>query len=234
VIDLPTNHSPNDEVLIPLPPAPRNRSHVPHLTSIHASPQRGPYGDERYRGNCGGFLIRDLLNYHRPDSVLDPMSGSGTCADVCRELGIPYHILDLRRGADAADPATYASVGKFDFVWMHPPYWKMITYNDDPRCLSRAGTLDEFLERMQAVIRNCRDVLTPRGRLAILIGGFSERGRYMPLAQLTMMRAIEEGLWPDCIEIIRLQYGNTSSRRSYSSSFIPGLHDTCMVFRRDG
>ncbi len=35
-----------------------------------------------------------------------------------------------------------------------------------------------------------------------------------------------------CTEIARFQHGNTSSRNTYRSSFIPGLHDICMVFGR--
>ena len=48
-----------------LPAAPTNTSPVPHLTSIHSEPRRGPYGSSRYRGNCGGYLIRDLIKTTR-------------------------------------------------------------------------------------------------------------------------------------------------------------------------
>jgi hypothetical protein len=215
---------------IELPAAPLTASPVPELTSIHGVKPRGPYGDHRYRGNCGGFLIRDLLRYYRPKRVLDPMAGSGTCRDVCRELGIPCVTMDIRSGQDAADPDSYALLAAIDFVWMHPPYWRMIRYNDDPRCLSNAPTLGAFLDRMQLVLRNCRSVLRQGGKIAVLIGGFSDRGRYQPLPHFLVDRAIREGLWPACTEIIRFQHGNTSSRKTYRSSFIPGLHDTCLIF----
>ena len=117
---------------IELPTAPITASPVPELTSIHSVKQRGPYGDSRYRGNCGGYIIRDLLQYFRAESVFDPMSGSGTCRDVCRELDIPCDTMDIRKGQDAADPACYENRDPVDFIWMHPPYWKMIRYNDDP------------------------------------------------------------------------------------------------------
>jgi len=215
---------------VPLPIAPVTGSPVPHLTSIHAAASRGPYGCNRYRGNCGGYLIRDLLQYYQPEHVLDPMKGSGTCQDVCRELQITCTSMDIRSGDDAADPASYTGFGSVDFVWMHPPYWKMIRYNDDPDCLSNAETLDIFLGRMAKVLQNCRSVLRRDGKIAVLIGGYSEQRRYQPLAALLMSKAIEIGLWPATTEIIRFQHGNTSSRRSYRSSFIPGLHDTCMIF----
>ena len=138
--------------------------------------------------------------------------------------------MDIRRGQDAADPDSYAQLAPVDFVWMHPPYWRMIRYNDDPRCLSKAPSLEAFLTRMQLVLRLCRSVLKPDGKIAVLIGGYSDRGRYQPLPQLLVERAIRERLWPAATEIIRLQYGNTSSSKRYRSSFIPGLHDTCLVF----
>jgi hypothetical protein len=37
---------------------------------------------------AGGNLIRDLQRFYRPATVFDPMSGSGTCRDVCRELSV--------------------------------------------------------------------------------------------------------------------------------------------------
>ncbi len=224
----------NGPTFIELPTPPQTASPVPELTSIHSSPRRGPYGRRHYRGNCDGHLIKKLLRYFGAKRVLDPMAGSGTCRDVCRELGVACHTMDLRRGQDAADPAGYADLPPVDFVWMHPPYWRMIRYNDDPRCLSNAPTLDAFLTRMQLVLRNCQGVLDRGGKIVVLIGGYSDRGRYQPLPQLLVERAIRERLWPACTEIIRLQHGNTSSKKRYRSRFIPGLHDTCLVFEAVG
>ena len=218
---------------IALPIAPENGSRVPELTSIHATVDRGPYGDSSYRGNCDGYLIHKLIRYFRPRRLLDPMVGSGTCRDVCRELAVECETMDIRHGKDAADPASYQSIDPVDMVWMHPPYWRMIKYNDDPRCLSNARTLEAFLNRMQLVLRNSRKILTLNGTIAVLIGGYSDQGRYQPLPQLLVERAIREDLWPACTEIIRLQHGNTSSKKTYRSSFIPGLHDTCLIFRKN-
>lgn len=226
-------HAPADRRrIVELPHAPKNASPVPGLTSIHSTLSRGPYGSRYYRGNCDGYLIRDLLRYFRPQRVLDPMTGSGTCRDVCRELGIVCHTMDIRRAQDATDPASYQHLPLVDFVWMHPPYWRMIRYNDDPRCLSMAPTLDAFLDRMQLVLRNCKTVLSKNGKIAVLIGGYSDEGVYQPLPHLIVERAMRERLWPACTEIIRLQHGNTSSKKTYRSSFIPGLHDMCLIFQR--
>ena len=216
----------------PLPTAPKTASPVPWLTSIHATPGRGNYGDAKHPGNCSGLLIRDLLMFFRPASVLDPMAGSRTCADVCRDLAIPCASFDLRQGRDAADPATFRTIAPVDFVWMHPPYWRMIRYSDDPRCLSNAPTLEDFLSRLRHVIINCRDSLTPQGKLAILIGDGKHNGQYLALPFRVMQLAMEEGLALACPEIIRFSHGATSSRKRYSTSFIPRLHDVCLVLQR--
>lgn len=65
-----------------LPRAPKNVSPVPGLTSLYHFDRAGEYGDRKWPGNCGGNLIRDLLLYFEPKTVLDPMHGSGTCRDV--------------------------------------------------------------------------------------------------------------------------------------------------------
>lgn len=225
-----TNASPTIAVL---PAAPKNASPVPWLTSLHTSPYRGEYGDSRYRGNCDGFIIRDLLLYFRPASVLDPMTGSFTCRDVCRELGIPCHSRDLRLGQDACDPENYAGIGTFDFVWLHPPYWRCVRYSDDPRDLSAQPTLDAFLARYERLIANCAGVLNPGGKLAILMSDYSDREfGFQPLVYHTKRLAFGAGLEQACTDIIRFQHNNSSSRKTYRSSFIPGLHDVCGIFAK--
>ncbi len=216
-----------------LPEAPRTASPVPWLTSIHAREGRGPYGNPGYRGNCSGLLIEDLLNFYRPRRVLDPMQGGGTCRDVCSALGIAYQGLDLRSGFDAARPGALAGLGRFDFIWMHPPYWKMVRYNDDPRCLSNAPTMGEFVGRLRAVLRNCQEVLEDGGKLAVLMGDGKHEGRYMALPFRTMRAAALEGYWLAAPEIIRFGHGSTSSAKVYPTSFIPRLHDVCLVLERD-
>jgi hypothetical protein len=40
------------------------------------------------------------------------------------------------------------------------------------------------------------------------------------------------GLRQACTDIIRFSHGNSSSTKMYRSSFIPGLHDVCMIFEK--
>jgi putative transposase len=93
-----------------LPRAPRTSSPVPHLTSLYHFHRAGEYGDRSWPGNCGGNLIKDLLRYFQPGLVFDPMSGSGTAEDVCRELGIPCFTGD--RALDAGPRGVAPGAGR--------------------------------------------------------------------------------------------------------------------------
>ena len=213
-----------------LPRAPINGSPVPHLTSLYHFSRAGEYGDRSYPGNCGGNIIKDLLSYFQPANVLDPMTGSGTCRDVCNELGIDCQSSDIHANIDACDPFALPQQG-FDFVWIHPPYWRQKLYTTDLRDLSRAPTLDAFLKRYTQLIENCANALTPGGKLAILMGDYCDREEgIVSLTYHTKRMAFELGLRQHCTDIIRFSHGASSSHKVYRSSFIPGLHDVCIIF----
>jgi hypothetical protein len=216
-----------------LPLAPRNASPVPHLTSLYHFHRAGEYGDRTWPGNCGGNLIKDLLNYFQPSLVFDPCAGSGTARDVCQELGISCFSFDIHQGFDACDPKDFPDSQAFDFIWAHPPYWRQKLYADDPRDLSRAPTLEEFLRRYRQFIRNCARSLKTGGKLAILMGDYSDReAGYVPLVYYTKRFAFEAGLVQHCTDIIRFSHGASSWKKVYRSCFIPGLHDVCAIFER--
>jgi len=229
----PAQASPGGYVYARLPLAPRNASPVPHLTSLYHFHRAGEYGDRKWPGNCGGNLIKDLLNYFQPGLVFDPMSGSGTAREVCEELRIPCIAFDIHQGFDACDATDFPARETFDFIWAHPPYWRQKLYSSDPRDLSRAPTLDDFLNRYRQFLRNCAGSLKRGGKLAVLMGDYSDReAGFVPLVHHTKCLAFQAGLRQHCTDIIRFSHGASSGKKVYRSSFIPGLHDVCMIFER--
>jgi len=73
----------------------------------------------------------------------------------------------------------------------------------------------------------------PDGKLAILIGDYCDREvGFVPLTYYTKQLAFELGLRQCSTDIIRFSHGASSSRKVYRSSFIPGLHDICMIFQK--
>ena len=86
--------------------------------------------------------------------------------------------------------------------------------------------------RCQASVADIR-AAKAAGKLAILMGDYCDREEgFVPLTFHTKRLAFTAGLRQCCTDIIRFSHGASSSRKVYRSSFIPGLHDTCMVFER--
>ena len=53
-----------------------------NLSSVISYPDRGSWGNSGYRGNCSGYLVKDLILRFDCKSVFDPAEGGGTVKDV--------------------------------------------------------------------------------------------------------------------------------------------------------
>ncbi len=233
----PTSEStvePYKPILARLPRAPVTGSPVPHLTSLYHFHRAGEYGDRSYPGNCGGNLIKDLLLYFKPCAGAGPDGGQRHLPRRVR--GARHPLLGVGHPPRDSTPATRKAsphAEAFDFIWAHPPYWRQKLYADDPRDLSRAPTLDDFLRRYGSSSATAPRALKPGGKLAILMGDYSDReAGFVPLVYHTKRLAFEAGLRQPCTDIIRFSHGASSSKKVYRSTFIPGLHDVCMVFEK--
>ena len=70
------------------------------MQSVVSYPDRGPWGNNKYRGNCSGYLIKDIIEQYHLKQLSDYMVGGGTTEDVCRDMGIPGTFMDRNRGFD--------------------------------------------------------------------------------------------------------------------------------------
>ena len=124
--------------------------------SILSFPERGPWGDASYPGNCSGYVYWDIFERLHPRVFTDPMVGGGTSVDVARELGIEAHGLDLHSGFNILKQRILDVVGKpSDLVLSHPPYHNIVVYSGKvwgrvghPDDLSRCASEDEFVEKL--------------------------------------------------------------------------------------
>jgi hypothetical protein len=66
--------------------------------TVLSFPQRGPWGDAGYGGNCSGYVYRESFRRLHPRVFTDPMVASGTSVQVAREMGIEAYGLDLHSG----------------------------------------------------------------------------------------------------------------------------------------
>lgn len=201
------------------------------LTSVVSYPERGPYGDPSFRGNCTGMLIKDLLLYYRPGKVLDPMEGGGTCREVCCDIGIAYAGTDLSEGMNMYSEGFISfteSHQPVDFIFWHPPYGPMIRYSTDPRDLSILP-VPEFRQKLILGAEILYNVLAPEGHLAILIGTFRRKGKiYRFNVDLINWKEPAEP------EIVKIQHDCASDKIKYSGKFIPIVDERVLIWRKGG
>lgn len=203
------------------------------MTSVVSYPARyAAWGDHHYRGNCDGRLFKNLVLRYGARRVADPMLGSGTTRDVInglnryKQAGIEFWGGDLREGFDLT---RMELPGRFDMVWLHPPYWNMVEYRSGPGDLSACREYDAFRELLMLCLKRCYDALMPGGRLAVLIGDVRRTGQYTPIIRDILnfphghIRSI----------IIKVQHNCTSDRKAYGKLEDPPIkHEYCVVFKK--
>lgn len=217
------------------PPHPDHASDASTMTSVVSYPRRCPeWGSNAFRGNCDGTLFRDLVLRYQATSVADPMMGSGTTKDVIRSLNrtrsqpIGYWGGDLSLGFDLT---RHPLPGKFDFVWVHPPYWNIIRYSDHANDLSTEPDYQTFLALLELCLFRCFAALVPQGRLAVLVGDVRRKGRYYPLGRDLMN--LDRHLGRLASVIIKVQHNCASDRISYAPmADVPIQHEYCAVFQK--
>lgn len=206
------------------------------LCSVVSYPDRGPWGDSRYRGNCSGHLIKDLILRFKCRSVFDPSEGGGTVRDVVDGINrylkkeIKYTGKDLKDGWDILESPLPAN--QFDLVWYHPPYWDIIRYSENPKDLSNCPSPHDFEDKLKRSVERLSKSVRPGGIIAVLIGDKRKNGDYYALfrtllfnRQIGRLKAI----------IIKIQHNTRSDGIQYVSRnpfFIPIRHEYCFIFQR--
>lgn len=147
-----------------------------------------PHGDNRYPGVTPAFVVWNLVQRYTKvgDLVIDPMCGSGTTIDVCKEekrrvLGfdiVPYR--DEIRQADARSLPLGDELA--DFVFIDSPYSDNIRYNDHPCNIGNTSCENpEFFEALEMVAREAHRILKTGRYIAWLIGDQAKKGRFVPV-----------------------------------------------------
>lgn len=94
------------------------------MESIVSYPERGEWGNNKYRGNATGKLLLDLHKVYKFEEISDYMAGSFTTKDVALDLNIQSNCYDLNSGFDLM---TADIQERNDFIYWHPPYWDSAT-----------------------------------------------------------------------------------------------------------
>jgi hypothetical protein len=204
----------------------------------------------------------------RGDWVIDPFAGSGTTLIEARRLGRNALGVDLQPAAAevarrlaAAESTAHRttadiSIGDsatYDFrallqrhgrqhaqlLVLHPPYFDIIRFSEDPRDLSNASTVESFLAMLGRVVDNVAPVLE-RGRyLALVIGDKYARGEWIPLGFHAMAEVQRRGFTLKSIVVKNFE-GTAGKRqqkelwkyRALAGGFYVFKHEYIFVLRK--
>lgn len=175
------------------------------------------------------------------DWVLDPFAGSGTTLIEGQRLGrntigveLQQRMVDQVRALVGAEPnqcqvvtqvvagdstqtdfrALLAGHGRSSaqLVMLHPPYFDIIRFSDDPRDLSNAASVEAFIAMIGRVVDQVAPVLE-RGRyLVLVIGDKYARGDWIPLGFQAMNAVMQRGF--SLKSIIVKNFEDTTGKRN--------------------
>jgi DNA modification methylase len=147
-----------------------------------------PKGNNKYAGVTPALIIYNMIwRYTIPgELVVDPMCGSGTTIDVCKEekrRAICYDIHSVRPDIIQNDarhiPLDDNSV---DMVFIDSPYSDNIKYNNEPDNIGNISCENEaFYDELEKVMKESHRILKDGGVLGWLIGDQWVRGVYTPV-----------------------------------------------------
>lgn len=220
------------------------------FTSIASYFARGKYGSSTWRGNCSGLLIKDLLQYYKPDVFGDLAVGSGTSIEVAKDLGYTASntvFSDLNPKYGGVDISSGdMDFPLMDFIFFHPPYYvfpgsSMPVYSGkgydgkgmwgdevNPHDGSRITDPKAFKRWFDICNANLYRLLKKGGRMAILMGDSRYKGQYYSMFKnMDLYGELEQ-------VIIKEQHNCLTDSCKYAGKFIPIEHEYLVVIRKNG
>lgn len=222
-----------------------------------------------YHGNFVPQIPHQLFSRYtkKGDWILDPFMGSGTSLieaqrmernsigielqyDVAKEA---YDRIVTERNNVVKTKIAVAdsqscnmtkilqseNIDKVQFVILHPPYWDIIKFSENPNDLSNCANIDEFLCAFGRVVDNSINILEKNRYCAVVIGDKYANSRVIPLGFYCMNLMTEKGLLLKAILV--KNFGETKGKsnkhgiwryRALASDFYIFKHEYIFVFKK--
>jgi DNA modification methylase len=169
-----------------------------------------PKGNNKYPGVTPAFIIWNMVQrYTEPDDlVLDPMCGSGTTIDVCKEVGrrvVCYDVSPTRPDIMQNDSRKIPLPDNHvDMIFIDSPYGDNIRYNEHPDCIGKISSeRDTFYEELEKVMSECHRVLKPGKVIGWLIGDQWVKKKFTPVGFKVYQRLSKYFETVDIICVVR-------------------------------
>lgn len=147
-----------------------------------------PKGNNKYPGVTPALIIYNLVwRYTNPgDLVVDPMCGSGTAIDVCREERrevIGLDISPVRSDIIQSDARKMPlKDNSADMVFIDSPYGDNIRYNEHPSCIGKISSETErFYDELEKAMSESHRILKEGKILGWLIGDQWVKNKFTPV-----------------------------------------------------
>ncbi len=148
-----------------------------------------PKGNNRFHGVTPAFVIYNLVQRYTQvgDLVMDPMCGSGTTIDVCKEEKrrvIGFDLTPTRPDIIPCDARQISLPNSYcDMVFIDPPYGDNIKYSSNPLDIGHIShTAPEFQAELFKVAIEIYRVLKPWKTIAWLTSDYWKNKLYVPVA----------------------------------------------------
>lgn len=136
-----------------------------------------PKGDNKYPGVTQALIIYNLIwMYTDPgDLVVDPMCGSGTTIDVCKEEQRRVAGLDISPFRSDIIQSDARKIplkdGCADMVFIDSPYGDNIRYNEHPASIGKISSeIERFYDELEKAMRESHRIMKEGKILGWLIG----------------------------------------------------------------
>jgi len=109
------------------------------------------------------------------------------------------------------------SDNSIDLVATHPPYFNIINYSGQEirGDLSRTKKLEEYLTKMEQIVREIYRVLRPGGIVAILIGDIRVKRHYLPISHYVLLTLLDAGFILK-EEVIKVQHNMKTTKEVWT------------------
>lgn len=205
----------------------------------------GMQGDQRYVGATPSYVIWNMIQRYTKegDTVVDPMGGSGTTLDVCKDTkrnGLAFDVSPFRPDITQADARKVpVPSGTAQLVFIDPPYGDHINYSDDPRCIGKLSAYDpKFYVEMGKVLDECARMLAPGGHLGIYCCDYFEKKKGLAAVGFELFALSLRKLRPvDIVSVTRhhktLAQGNYRKAAEEGNFFLRGFN-YLFILRKEG